>query len=278
MNKDYLTNTKMKFFISLRDSVSTIPTQKNKLNAYGLELQGSYLNILSVIILFFCAFQIQAQHTVKHDMQQIHDNYLQLGNVMVNIDYNMYASDSASNILETKRARVYKNDDYQVLDFMGSQTWYLQDQTIVIMQSDKKIVLGEPISQIHSTSLAGISLDTLLQVYQVIQREVGGKIIYHLEIPDYTYTPYSSMDIIAGDNGLYEKIILHSQFPLSYYGKCSECEDSFPRIEITFNYVDKGFIMPDSEPLLACITTENNQFSLSGKYINYRLVNLKYKN
>lgn len=234
--------------------------------------------IISVTLLLFISLQIQAQYTVKHDIQQIHDNYLQLGNVMVNIDYNMYASDSISDILETKRATVYKNKNYQVLDFMGHQTWYMQNHTIIIMPSDKKIVLGDPVSQMNSTSLAGISLDTLLQTYQVTQKNINGQIVYHFVIPESTNTPYSTMDIIAGDNGLFDKIILHSRFLLSYYGKCSECEDNFPRLEIIFDYVYNGFIMPDEKPLLAAIKKEDNQYFLSGKYSNYRLVNLKYKN
>jgi hypothetical protein len=233
---------------------------------------------LIIVVLLISGNNVMAQFKVSHDIQQIHDNYIKLGDVLVNIEYNMYENDSTNDILESSTAHVYKSENFQLLDFMGYQTWYMKNHTIVVMPTDKKIVLGDPVEQMQSTAFAGISLDTLLQIYKVTQKEIRGQIVYSLAIPEKANTPYKSMDIYAGDNGLYEKIILNCRFPLSYFGVCSECAESFPRLEIMFNYQEKGFVMPDSESLLAAITKEDNSYSLKGKYSNYQLVNVKYKN
>ncbi len=236
------------------------------------------IKTMAICILLLFADISVAQFTVAHDIQKIHDNYINLGDVLVNIDYNMYANDSTNEILESSTANVYKNNDFQLLEFMGYQTWYTKEHTVVIMPSDKKVVLGDPVDQIQSTAFAGISLDTLIQIYNVTQREINGQIVYSLKIPESANTPYSNMRIYSGDNGLYEKIVLDCRFPLSYFGVCSDCEDSFPRLEILFEYQDKGFVMPDSKSVLASINNENNEYSLRGKYSDYQLVNVKYKN
>ncbi len=249
---------------------------------HGEEIKNYYAffsrSMLMALILICISSQLRSQFTLKHDIQQVHDKYLHLNNAMINVDYNMYANDTTTEILESKGATVYKNKDFQVQEFMGNQTWYLNNHTIVIMPSDKKVVLSDPVLDLSSSVLAGLSLDSILVAYKAVRREENGKAVFHLDFPENINTPYSTMDITVGDNGLYDKIVLQCRLPLSYFGICSECENSYPRLELIFSYKTTGFIMPDVNPLLASIQKENNQYSLVGEYRNYRLVNLKYKN
>lgn len=264
-------------YIDLSELLNSVLPHYSTLFYWCCNVKMTFKKVLFIMLLL-TGIQVQAQFTVKYELQQIHNNYLHMGNIMLSINYDMFASDVETTILETHKAMVYKNDNSQLLDFMGVQTWYTQDYTIIIMPDEKKIVLGGPVAQLNSTSFAGINLDSLFVLYNLTQKIVNEQVIYQLAIPPQSNTPYQSMDIVVGDNGLYQKIILHSRYPLSYYQKCNECEDSFPRVEITFNYIEKDFNMPDINPILASIVKENNQYYLRGQYSNYRLVNVQYNN
>lgn len=242
-----------------------------------LSLAFKLKHILIIALLSLIVQNIKAQSDISLELAKIRENFLKSEQIMVQMDYNLYDGENDGKLLESSPAIVYKNNEYQVLEFMGNQSWYLKDETIVVSANDKKVILGNPVN----TGIAGIStlqLDTLLTLYQAKKIQTKNGYYYKINIPDNYNSPYRSMDIYPSKNGLYKKLVLYSKLPLSYYGICSECNDKFPRLEIEFKYKKNGFIMPDKNTILSLIKNKDNNYTLTGKYSNYQLVNLKYNN
>jgi len=243
-----------------------------------IESGGLRRNILLIILMFFVSTGTFAQIQIGYEFQQIRDNLLKNDHLSILINYDMFANDTSQIILETQQARFYKEGQIQMVDFMGANTWYTPDETISIIKDEKKVVLADAVTGFESMFLPGITLDSIMALFD-IQRKTDAKtsnIIYQIHIPVNIAGPYKRIDVEVNKNHFYEKITMWCRFPLSYYGKCSECDQDLPRVELSFVYNTNTQSNSELKQFLSCLGKSEQGYYLTGPYKQYEIVNLKH--
>ncbi|MFK5854485.1 MAG: hypothetical protein QM503_00040 [Bacteroidota bacterium] len=231
-----------------------------------------------IVIVFFITSTVFAQSQIKMELQQIRNNFIKKDQLSMVVNYDMYANDTSQVIIESQQTKIHRQGNNQIVDFMGTPTCYTDEYTISIYKSEKKVVLGDAIVGFENMILPDITLDSLVNIFDIdkVVSETPPAITYHIQIPNTIISPYRAIEIKVNDDNLYEKIILRCRYPLNYYGKCSDCENDIPRVELTFDYsVNQNELLSELNELLSCIEENDNQYYLSGVYSQYKIINLK---
>jgi hypothetical protein len=229
-------------------------------------------------MMFFVSTGSFAQMQIGYEFQQIRDNLLKNDHLSILINYDMFANDTSQIILETQQARFYKEGQIQMVDFMGANTWYTPDETISIIKDEKKVVLADAVKGLENLNLPGVTLDSIMTLFD-IKRITDAKtsyITYQIEIPKSITGPYRRIDVEVNKDHYYEKITMWCRYPLSYYGKCSECDQDMPRVELSFVYNTNNQSHPELKQFLSCLEKSEQGYYLTGLYKQYEIVNLKH--